>query len=220
MEENMNIEQIEVGQMSVFAYIVSCPETKKAMIIDPGGHEEKLWARVQELGLNLEYIVNTHGHGDHTCGNNKLKELSNAEIVMHEIEGELLKLPEVQAMTRQMGTAPSPPADKTLKDNEILKLGNIEIKTIHTPGHTPGGMCLLANGNLFTGDTLFVGAVGRVDLPGSSQQQFISSIKDRLMTLPDDTVIWPGHDYGPNKTSTIGLEKAANPFVRQILHGF
>ena len=114
----------------------------------------------------------------------------------------------------------SPPADKTLKDNEIFTLGNIELKTIHTPGHSSGGMCLLVNGNLFTGDTLFVGAVGRYDIPRASEQQLISSLKDKLMTLPDDTVIWPGHDYGPTKQSTIGRGKTTNSFVKQILECF
>ncbi|MCP4152527.1 MAG: MBL fold metallo-hydrolase [bacterium] len=201
----MKIEQIEVGEMAVFAYIVSCTETKDALVIDPGGDEEKLWKIIQKQGLNLKYIVNTHGHGDHTYGNAKLKKLSNAKIVIHEKEA------------NHMG--PSPSADKTLKDKEILTLGKLKLKTIHTPGHSSGGMCLLVKGNLFTGDTLFVGAVGRYDIRRASEKQLIDTFKNKLMTLPEDTVVWPGHDYGPTKHSTIGNEKKTNSFLVQILEG-
>ncbi len=215
----MEIEQIEVGKMMVFAYLVYCTQTKEALLIDPAGNEEQLVARVKELGLTLKYIVNTHGHSDHTCGNGKLKKLTTASIVIHEADNALLQMPEIQALGRQMGHAPTPPADVTVKDGDQIKIGNVSLNVIHTPGHTPGGICLLAEGNLFTGDTLFVGGIGRTDLPGSSHQQFIASIREKLATLPDDTVVWPGHDYGPNPSSTIGLEKMANPFVRQIVHG-
>ncbi|MCP4220507.1 MAG: MBL fold metallo-hydrolase [bacterium] len=201
----MKIEQIKVGQMEVFAYIVSCTETKDALIIDPGFEVEKLWKTIKTQGLNLKYIVNTHAHGDHTAGNGKMKKLSSAQIVMHE-----------KAATSRKH---SPPADKTLKDNDILTLGKLKIKAIHTPGHSPGGMCLLVKGNVFTGDTLFVNTIGRYREGGLAEKQMISSIKDKLMTLPDDTVLWSGHDYGPAKQSTIGQERKSNPFVIEFLKG-
>ncbi len=212
----MKMEQMMVGNMAVYCYIVWCDDTKEALVIDPGGDVTRIMESLADKGLTLKYIVNTHGHSDHTAGNGELKELTNAEIVMHTHDHELLKLPEVQAIGRQLGFEPSPPADVTVKDHDDITVGNVSLKVIHTPGHTPGGMCLLADGQLFTGDTLFVGGIGRTDLPGSSHEQFIRSLKERLITLPDATVVWPGHDYGPNPSSTIGLEKTANPFLRQL----
>ena len=212
----MDVEQILVGRMMVFSYLVSCPETKDALIIDPAGNEEQLVKRIKEKGLKLKYIVNTHGHADHTGGNAKMKSLTGAAVVMHEADDELLRIPAVQAMSMQMGFEPSPPADVRVKDGDMLKIGNVSLKIIHTPGHTPGGICLLAEGQLFTGDTLFVGGIGRTDLPGSDHRQFIRVLKERLLTLPEETVVWPGHDYGPNPSSTIGLEKIANPFLNRL----
>jgi glyoxylase-like metal-dependent hydrolase (beta-lactamase superfamily II) len=214
----MDVEQVKVGHMVVFSYIVSCPETKEALIIDPAGDEELLVEKLIQKGLKLKYIVNTHGHSDHTAGNATIKDLTGAEIVMHEADDQLFRLPEAVAMGRSMGFEPSPPADKTVKDGDELVIGNISLKVLHTPGHTPGGICLLAEGNVFTGDTLFVGGIGRTDLPGADHHQFMNSIKEKLLGLPDETIVWPGHDYGPNPSSTIGLEKIANPFVRQLVY--
>ena len=108
----------------------------------------------------------------------------------------------------------SPLADICVKDNDILDLGEIQCKVIHTPGHSPGGICLLVEGNLFTGDTLFVGGVGRTDLPGGSLDQLVVSIKTKIYTLPDNTIIWPGHDYGAGPSSTVEYEKRTNPYTK------
>jgi hydroxyacylglutathione hydrolase len=214
MERSMELEQIKVGFMDVFCYMVACPVTKEALLIDPGGHEEQLVDRLSQKGLELRYIVNTHGHPDHTCGNAKVKELTGAKIVMHEKDNELFTSPAGQERARQMGFSPSPPADITVKDGDRIVVGEVSLEVIHTPGHSPGGICLLGDGNLFSGDTLFVGAVGRTDLPHSSMDQFMNSIEHRLLTLPDDTVVWPGHDYGFRPSSTIGEEKQSNPWLR------
>ncbi len=202
----------------VFCYIVSCPETKEALVIDPGGHEELLAEKIKTDGLTLKYIVNTHGHSDHTAGNAKLKTLTGAKIVMHADDDKIFRSPEAQAFGRKMGFEPSPPADKTAKDGDQLTVGNITLQVIHTPGHSPGGICLLGDGNLFTGDTLFVGAIGRTDLPGSSHTVFMESIREKLLNLPEETVVWPGHDYGPKPSSTIGIEKIANPYLRHMVY--
>jgi len=207
----MIVEQIKVGFMDVFCYLVACPRTKEALFIDPAGNEEELVNFIQRESLNLKYIVNTHGHADHTCGNRKVRALTGAKIVMHETENRVFSTPEAHAMARQWGFEPPPPADETVNDGDGIVVGDVALEVIHTPGHSPGGICLLSDGNLFTGDTLFVGGVGRTDLPGSSQEQFMKSIKERLLILPPETIVWPGHDYGAMVRSTIGYERETNP---------
>ena len=142
--------------------------------------------------LNIVTIVNTHGHGDHTAGNARLKSLTGANIIIHELDGD-----------RYAG------ADILLSDEKTLQLGDLTFDVIHTPGHTPGGICLHARGNLFTGDTLFVGDSGRTDLAGGDRPTMGKSIRC-LMELPEATVVWPGHDYGPTRSSTLGWEKRNN----------
>ena len=210
----MNIEQIKVGFMDVFCYLVACPKTKEALVIDPAGNEEELARTIKKSGRSLKYIVNTHGHGDHTCGNKSMKALTGAKIVMHELDDQIFNSPEGQEMSRAWGFEPSPPADITVKDGDLIVVGEVSLKVIHTPGHSPGGICLLSDGNLFTGDTLFVGGIGRTDLPGASTAQFMKSIKERLLALPDETIVWPGHDYGDRPVSNIGREKAVNPWLQ------
>ena len=209
----MDIEQMKVGYMDVFCYIVSCPVKKEALVIDPAGNEEDIVERINQNGLILKYIVNTHGHADHTCGNAKMKDLTGAQIIMHEEDDKIFNSPEGQVMARQMGFALSPHADIFVKDGDEISAGDVTLKVIHTPGHSPGGICLLGDGNLFTGDTLFVGAIGRTDLPGASYEDFMDSINRKLMTLPEETIVWPGHDYGDRPSSTIGIEKWSNPFL-------
>jgi hydroxyacylglutathione hydrolase len=114
---------------------------------------------------------------------------------------------------QQMGFRPSPPVDWAVRDGDLIAFGQETLKVIHTPGHTPGGICLYGRNNLFTGDTLFVGAVGRTDLPGGSLETLLQSLKDKIITLPDETVVRPGHDYGDQPTSTIGREKKTNPYL-------
>ena len=210
----MEIEQMKVGFMDVFCYIVSCAKTKEALLIDPAGDEERVVDRIKEKALNLKYIVNTHGHPDHTCGNAKIISLTDAKIIMHEADDEMFSSPQAQAHARQYGFTPTPPADIRVKDGDTIEVGDVSLEVIHTPGHSPGGICLLGDGNLFTGDTLFVGGIGRTDLPGASMGQFMTSIKERLLLLPGDTTVWPGHDYGFKPSSTIEEEKKTNPWLR------
>jgi len=209
----MIIEQIKVGFMDVFCYLVACSKTKEALFIDPAGNEEDLVHFIQQENLALKYIVNTHGHADHTCGNKKIKALTGAKIIMHEIDDQVFSTPQAHAMAREWGFEPSPRADETVKDGDEIVVGDVALQVIHTPGHSPGGICLLSDGNLFTGDTLFVSGIGRTDLPGSSHEQFMRSIGEKLLSLPPETIVWPGHDYGPMRRSTIGYEKATNPWL-------
>ena len=142
----MDIEQMKVGFMDVFCYLVSCPRTKDALVIDPAGDEERVVEMINQIGLNLKYIVNSHGHGDHTCGNAKVKELTDAKIIMHELEDQIFNSADGQAMSRQWGFTPSPPVDRTVKEGDSIVVGDVSLKVMHTPGHSPGGICLLGDG--------------------------------------------------------------------------
>jgi glyoxylase-like metal-dependent hydrolase (beta-lactamase superfamily II) len=194
----MIIRQIEVGHMDNFSYLVGCERTRKAVVIDPGADAERIAAEAERHSLTIDTIVNTHGHGDHTGANRRLKELTGARIVLHEADA-----------------AGHPEADVRLDGSEeTLKVGDITFRVIHTPGHTPGGICLYAEGNLFTGDTLFVGDSGRTDLAGGHRPTLGASIR-KLMELPEDTVVWPGHDYGPTRHSTLAWEKRHNVNARE-----
>lgn len=209
----MEVEQLQVGFMAVYCYIVGCPRTKEALVIDPAGDEDGIVCRIKDKGYHLKYIVNTHGHADHTCGNARVQELTGAKVVMHKLDEQLFNSAEGKAMSRQWGFSPSPPSDMQVEDGDKIVVGDISLQVIHTPGHSPGGMCLLGEGHVFTGDTLFVGGIGRTDLPGASRSEFMISIKERLLTLPDDTIVWPGHNYGFTPSSTIGYEKKTNPWL-------
>jgi hydroxyacylglutathione hydrolase len=209
----MIIRQMKLGPLGVFSYILGCEDTHRGLVIDPAGEEERILESARTQGLIIESIVNTHGHPDHTCGNRKVAEQTGAKIYMHVHDDHLFNTPEGQSIAMQMGFTPSPSADVLLKDGDIVPFGKIELTVIHTPGHTPGGICLYVENNLFTGDTLFVGAVGRTDLPGGSLETLLGSIKERILSLPDNTIIWPGHDYGRSPASTIALEKRENPYI-------
>jgi glyoxylase-like metal-dependent hydrolase (beta-lactamase superfamily II) len=211
----MEIVQMLVGSMDVYAYLLGCPESKKAAVIDPGGAAGKIKAEADKRGYEIIYILNTHNHPDHTAANAELKDLTGAKILIHKDDAHHLSSPSMASAAISMGCQPSPPADKTLDDNELISLGqDCQIKVVHTPGHTPGGVCFYNEGNIFTGDTLFVGAVGRTDLSGGSWPVMLNSLKNRVLTFPEDTVVWPGHHYGPTPQSTVGREKRTNPFVQ------
>ena len=188
----MIVRQIRVGDMDNFAYLVGCEQTRQAMAIDPGTDPARLAAAAKAEGLTIAAIVNTHRHADHVAGSAELKRLTGAMIYMHALDAEAV-----------------PETDVRLAGDEDLQVGGLTFRVFHTPGHTPGGICLLGEGQLFTGDTLFVGDSGRTDLPGGNRPTLGASIR-RLMTLPERTVVWPGHDYGPTPSSTLGWEKRHN----------
>jgi glyoxylase-like metal-dependent hydrolase (beta-lactamase superfamily II) len=208
----MIVRQLVVGSMSVCCYLAICEKTKKAVVIDPGGDEERILKAVNDEQATVEYIINTHGHPDHDCGNGKLKEATGALIIIHTDDAEFFAKPEVKHYFSVLGLPESPPADKTVKDGEVISFGEEHLTVIHTPGHTPGGMCLYSPPNLFTGDTLFVGGVGRTDFPGGETKTLTGSIRNKLLVLPGDTVVWPGHGYGGD-SSTIATEARTNPFL-------
>ncbi len=208
----MFVKQLTVGAMGVCCYIVGCTRTGKGAVIDPGGDEERILSEVKKAGLSIEYIIATHGHADHVCGNRRLKEASVAPIVMHEADAVFFARPEVISYFSMLGLEASPPVDVQVLDGDVISIGDEKLQVIHTPGHTPGGICLYNAPDLFTGDTLFVGGLGRTDFPGGSHSELMASIANKLMILPPETVVWPGHGYGGSR-STIAEEKRTNPYL-------
>jgi len=209
------IKQLIVGPLAVCCYLVGCPETKEAVIIDPGGDEDVIVNALEEMELTPKLIVNTHAHPDHTGGNRVFKQILNIPIAMHDADAASFLRQTNLLLGSMFGITPSPEPDILLKDGNKIEFGQLSLKVIHTPGHTPGSICLYYPGHVFTGDTLFVGAVGRTDLPGGDWRILVKSIKTKLFTLPDDTIVWPGHHYGSKPTSTIKEEKLFNPYVKQ-----
>jgi hydroxyacylglutathione hydrolase len=209
----MFLKQMQVGQMAVFAYIVGDPDSGEGAVIDPAANVDGIISTARKNNINIKYIVNTHGHVDHISGNMELKNKTGAQVIIHEDDADML-VSTPPAVFRMFGAKESPPADITVKDGDLITMGKVSLKVIHTPGHSPGGMALYMTGHVFTGDTLFVEAVGRTDLPGGSWQVMHRSIMDKLCTLPDETEVLPGHNYGRMPTSTIGHEKKYNPFLR------
>jgi len=210
----MFFRQVLVGQYAVCAYLIGDPTTGEALVVDPADEVDRLILLATENGLKIRTILNTHGHVDHVMGNREMKQKTGAEIIIHEAEAEYLnKIGQV--WLRMFRAERSPPADRTLRDGDIVQVGRDAWKVLHTPGHTPGGICLYHEplGYCLTGDTLFVSSVGRTDGPRASGPELLASIRTRLLTLPDETVIFPGHDYGSSPRSNIGREREENPFL-------
>lgn len=212
----MITKMFAVGTLSTNCYVVGCTETREALIIDPG-FETKLEAKaileeIDQRKLRVRYIVNTHGHSDHTAGNGTMKKLTGAPILIHEYDAPMLTdSTKNLSMLFGLRTTSPPPADQMLHDGDVVQVGNVALKILHTPGHSRGSISLLGAGAVFSGDTLFAGSIGRTDLPSSSYEEIMLSLK-KLATLPDHIRVYPGH--GP--ISTIGEEKRHNPFLQNL----
>ena len=211
----MKIKQIRLVKMANFCYLVGDEGSRTCALIDPAFETDRILATVNDLGYRVTYIINTHGHSDHTAGNEAIKSTTNAKLLIHADDAGRLGKMLHRTFSRVIGGKGSPRADRLLQDNDIIQIGAVRLKVLHTPGHTPGGICLYSKGHVFTGDSLFVGAVGRTDLPGGSMKQLLRSIHEKIYSLPGDTVVWPGHDYGPMPSSTVKQEKDTNPYTRQ-----
>lgn len=202
----MRIDTLTVGQMQVNCYILSSKTTKNAILLDPGDEYSRIKAYLDKHKLKPKFILHTHGHIDHIQADNEFA----LPVYVHSLDSELLRNPD-----KNLSSFLSVPFKvkldlKPLEDLAEIKLDDLVLQVIHTPGHTPGGICLKSAQVVFTGDTLFAGGIGRTDFPGASHEQLIKSIQDKLLVLPDETVIYPGH--GPS--STIGEEKRSNPYAR------
>ncbi len=186
----MIFEQVPVGTFQNFAYIIGDEKTKVAAIIDPAWEVDKLLKLCEQLGLRVTYIINTHSHNDHIDGNESVAKRTGAKIIMHE-----------KSTVRK---------DTPVKDGATITVGSLGVRVIHTPGHCPDHICLLVDGKLLTGDTLFVGECGRTDLAGGNPGDLYDSLTKKILTLDDSLEVYPGHDYGSKPSSTIGFERKNN----------
>lgn len=206
----MLIKRMPLGVYAANSYILSCSDTKEAVVIDPGGESEDTIAALEKDNFNLKYIVLTHGHGDHIGGVLDLKEKYNVPVLIHELDEELINDSDKNLSSVIPMKEISFKSDKNLKDGDIINFGNVELEIIHTPGHTKGCICLKSDSDILTGDTLFKGSIGRTDLYGStSQEELVNSVKERIMKYSDDVNLHPGH----GAESTIGFERANNQFL-------
>ncbi len=207
----MIIKRLTVGPIMANCYIVGCEKTRDAAVIDPGAEAHRIIETLEEASLNAVVILNTHGHFDHVGANRAVKEKTGAPLAIHSLDAPLLKVVVDSAAAWGLSAEPSPAPDRLLADNDTIDVGSMTFTVIHTPGHSPGGIALLADGYVFVGDTLFAGSIGRADFPGGDYGTLIRSIKDRLFSLPDDIRVMPGH----NEPSTIGHERRFNPFLNE-----
>lgn len=206
----MNIFKIPAGIYAANCYIVFSDDTKAGIIVDPGGDVGDLTKFINENNIDLKYIVLTHGHGDHIGGITELKNKYNIPLLIHEDDKEMLEDGNKNlSNTMAMGAIELAP-DRLLKDNDIIEFGELTALVIHTPGHTKGGICLKIEDNLITGDTLFKGSIGRTDLFGGNYDDLLKSILTKLIVLPDETIVLPGH----GQSSTIKSERLSNPFLQ------
>jgi hydroxyacylglutathione hydrolase len=208
----MIVKMLVVGPLASNCYIVGSSSTKQGMIIDPGAEAGTILKTVQQMGLSVSLIVITHAHIDHIDALRAVKERTNAQFAIHEAEKELLSAAPMRVLI-PLGLTPfkSPPQpDRLLKDGDLIDVGDLHFEVLHTPGHSPGGICLSGHGVVFSGDTLFNFGIGRTDFPGGSYESLMKSIREKLMVLPDETIVYPGH--GP--ATTIGDERRGNPFLQ------
>lgn len=206
----MKILRIPAGIYAANCYIIFSQGSKAGIIVDPGGDTDDLIKVIHDNKIELKYIVLTHGHGDHIGGVAELKSKFNIPLLIHEADSELLKDGNKNfSNIMGMGTVELIP-DRTIKDGDEILFGELKANVIHTPGHTKGGICLKINDQLISGDTLFKGSIGRTDLLGGSYEELINSIKNKLLILPGETIVLPGH----GQPSTIKVEKGSNPFLK------
>jgi hydroxyacylglutathione hydrolase len=214
---DLTIDQILVGRFGVFCYLVTEPATREAMLVDPGAEPDRILARVRERDARVRWIVCTHAHPDHVGAAAVVKAGTGASVVIHRNEAETLGKLNHRVLVRLMGGKPVGGADVLVEEGDLLEIGACAVRVMHTPGHSPGGICLLVEGHLFSGDTLFVGGVGRTDLPGASWEQLSASLREKVLCLPGGTRVWPGHDYGAVPTNLLDAEKKENPFLCEII---
>lgn len=206
----MLVRMLTVGDLAINCYLVSCEDTRQAIVLDPGGDAARILDEIRRLDLRIVQIVNTHGHFDHTLANGEVKAASLAPLAIHAADAPMLTDP-LKSFSFWAGSLrPGPAADVLLRDGQVINFGHQSLTVLHTPGHSPGSISLVGAGTVFTGDALFQGSIGRTDFPGGNYDLLIRSVTSRLLALPDETVAYTGH--GP--ATTIGDERRLNPFLQ------
>ncbi|QRN86294.1 MBL fold metallo-hydrolase [Clostridia bacterium] len=204
------------GSIASCTYILGDEETKEAVMIDPGYTQKEADVFIEEEGLTLLHIIDTHGHADHVHNNGYFKEKYGADIMIHKLDAPSLT-DQTTNLSEYLGySLDGPPADVFIEEGDVIQFGSEELTVIHTPGHTPGSISLKRGKALFVGDLVFNGSVGRTDLTGGSSEQLMKTLKDKILTLPDETIIYSGHGY---YDTTIGEQKKVNPFFQELMGG-
>ncbi|MCD6162223.1 MAG: MBL fold metallo-hydrolase [candidate division Zixibacteria bacterium] len=207
MNSILKVDFIEVGPFQTNCYLVR--GNNKAIIIDPGDEFFRIEKLINKYNAEVEKIILTHGHIDHIGAVSQVKNITNALVMIHPDDAGMLTDAKANLSAYHDTEFTIDAADEFINDGDIIEIGGIQLKTLHTPGHTPGGISLLTDGIVFTGDALFWGSIGRTDLPGANHETLINAIKSKLLTLPDETIVYPGH--GPQ--TTIGKEREINPWL-------
>jgi len=203
------VYKFTIGSFAVNNYLIHDQNSNQAILIDAGDDPETILNKITQLGLKLVYLVNTHGHGDHISGNEKIITETGAKLLIHELDAPYLTDPELNLSVFFGPKLYSPPAERLLEEGDRIAGENLELLVLSTPGHTPGHISLVYQKHAFVGDVIFQGSIGRTDLPLASGRQLLESIRSKIYTLPEDTILYPGH--GPN--TSVGEEKKNNPFV-------
>jgi glyoxylase-like metal-dependent hydrolase (beta-lactamase superfamily II) len=202
-------ELVVVGALETNCYLFYDEETRDCAVIDPGADHEKIISNIADLELKPVIVLNTHGHVDHIGANSDIVQKYAVPLAMHAADTGLLRVSDYIELSLLLGARNSPAPDRLLAEGDEISVGRASLRVIHTPGHTPGSLGFVHGGVLFSGDTLFCGGVGRTDLPGGSWKDLERSIRERILTLPEETIVLPGH--GPR--TTVAQERGSNPFL-------
>ena len=208
------VRGIVVGVFAENCWVIGSRRTREAIAIDPGDQADEILAMAKDMGVDIKVIANSHAHVDHILGVRDVQRATGAKFLMHPEEVAIAQTaPRTAAMFSGQVVEPPPDPDAFLADGDEIDVAGVKLKVIHTPGHTPGSLSFYTEGMLFSGDTLFQGSIGRTDLPGGDYEQEMASIVDKLLLLPDETIVLPGH----MQETRIGVERQTNPFIRQEL---
>ena len=206
----MRMKSFTVGPLGVNCYVLQDDFSDAGLVIDPGGNAEELLQYLKQEHISLQTIVNTHGHGDHIGVDDRLRQATGARLLIHAADAPMLADARANLSAYMGFTVQAAPADAFLQDGETLQVGHMSFTVLQTPGHSPGGICLFGEGVLFSGDSLFAESIGRCDFPGASETELVAALQKKILPLPDDVKVYPGHGPG----TTIGWERQHNPYLQ------